>query len=460
MTTEVLFNYEPCPKVNTKKLYLTTLLLTVLSLHFSHGDTRAKQAPMANTKNSTSLLIANQSQNTKFVIAIGIGKDVTSALQNAAQQALINTVGSFIDSETKINSFRSFEGDTIESEKLIIKNLEEFSQGSILSIDLIKHEKQGELTKVTARVQIKIDTLKALIKKPKNNAKDLNQGIFSSITINQRNARSRSNIVLKRIIDPVRFGKPLEISIGKALTAEAFVDSSKCRKHLQEPHSVRHKTINWWEIRGVCMAAEKEPINTFIIPIKVSINSIFREEMRKVLERVSRDKADLRFGDRSLASKIGKLEKRFDYRHAQGDYILTIFDRDKSRATAYHLPRFFNSLSPEDGRNLYNTWRTHAGNNYTIHFKGNDNKSRSYTFAYHEDISSDELAYIKVFPVDRSLVGATGDNKGIGSYKRSVYGNPKASILISESNFLLMIRAHPALIRFTQSISISFHEPE
>lgn len=101
----------------------------------------------------------------KTVISDGLGTDVPSAAQNAAQNALTNVVGSFIDA-TKLLEKRTEIQEGVRNEtSRIDTNIKEYSQGSIQGFEVLEVSSQGGLTKVTAKVSVRLEDFKNYIKK-------------------------------------------------------------------------------------------------------------------------------------------------------------------------------------------------------------------------------------------------------------------------------------------------------
>ena len=104
-----------------------------------------------------------QAQETATVIAEGLGKDIESAVQMAAEAALTQVVGSFIDSSKLIEKRKEIRDGIKTRTKTITSKLSEYSQGSIQRLDVLEVEDDDGLTRVTAKVTVRIEDFKHYI---------------------------------------------------------------------------------------------------------------------------------------------------------------------------------------------------------------------------------------------------------------------------------------------------------
>ena len=137
----------------------------------------------AENKNTT--LISNAAGSDekiiKTVTASGYGTSVDAAAQNAAENALTQVVGSFIDAETQIKKQKEIRDGVISKTKVIKKDIRDYSQGSIKSFEVLNVQQNGSIYNVTARVDVRVEDFRAYIKELAFESKKINQGLFSSI---------------------------------------------------------------------------------------------------------------------------------------------------------------------------------------------------------------------------------------------------------------------------------------
>ena len=98
----------------------------------------------------------------KTVVAEGVGKDVESAAKNAAENALTQVVGSFIQTDTLMKK-RVELNDEIKQQSLSIEaTTREYSQGSIKAFTVLDTSQRDGLVRVTAQIDVRVEDFKAL----------------------------------------------------------------------------------------------------------------------------------------------------------------------------------------------------------------------------------------------------------------------------------------------------------
>ena len=90
----------------------------------------------ANEQNRNEYLVA-QVDETRLLVVNGIGLTIEEATRNAAENALNTVVGLFIDSKKLISKRTQIKNGIIEKTKVVSKELQEYSQGSIKSLYII-----------------------------------------------------------------------------------------------------------------------------------------------------------------------------------------------------------------------------------------------------------------------------------------------------------------------------------
>ena len=122
----------------------------------------------------------SEGKEIQTVIAIGIGTSPQGAAQNAAENALTQVVGSFIDAETILTKKTEIRDGVVASQKNS-KKISDYSQGSIKSFEILNTSQNGSIYNVTARVDVRIEDFRAYIKELAYGSKKINTGLFSSL---------------------------------------------------------------------------------------------------------------------------------------------------------------------------------------------------------------------------------------------------------------------------------------
>ena len=79
----------------------------------------------------------SEGKEIQTVIAIGIGTSPQGAAQNAAENALTQVVGSFIDAETILTKKTEIRDGVVAKSKELSKKISDYSQGSIKSFEIL-----------------------------------------------------------------------------------------------------------------------------------------------------------------------------------------------------------------------------------------------------------------------------------------------------------------------------------
>ena len=104
--------------------------------------------------------------NLKSVVTEGMGKDSHSAIQDAVKNALINVAGTFIDVDISIEQHKKIQDGLAEQTKNIRKEITEYSQGTVQSVDVINVNCAADgLCRATTKVFVRLDDLAVYVKK-------------------------------------------------------------------------------------------------------------------------------------------------------------------------------------------------------------------------------------------------------------------------------------------------------
>ena len=153
------------------------------------------------------------------VVSEGLGADVPSAAQNAAQNALTNVVGSFMDSNKMLEKRVEIQDGVRSQTSRIDTNIKEYSQGSIQRFEVLQVSEQAGLTKVTAKVSVRIEDFRAFIKQLAEGKTNVDTGLFSSVAT-EKNQKVNLEKIIIDLINPVVKGEVSRFEIGKPVSVE------------------------------------------------------------------------------------------------------------------------------------------------------------------------------------------------------------------------------------------------
>ncbi len=210
------------------------------------------------------------------VIASGVGSTVESASRNAAENALTQVVGTFIDTEKQIAKRTEIRAGVQSLTKSIDTRMSEFSQGSIASFRTLEVEQDGGLVRVDAEVGVRISEFKAYVKKLSSDEVAIGSNVFAQVAAAERNATSAQDILLQKILMPVLSGEVSELRTGEPLVY-AQLDPEFQQALGIEPEMLSPTTI--------------------VIPVQISLQKGFLDNAREVFGSIAADRERLTKAD-------------------------------------------------------------------------------------------------------------------------------------------------------------------
>ena len=209
--------------------FIVLLLAVFISPGFASEALNSSNKFLDKDKTHITNKIDNHSEEIiKTVITKGYGTSIDDASLNAAEDALSQIVGSFIDSETIIKRKKEIKEGIINRSKIINKDLRNYSQGSIKYFEVLDIKNNGPIFIVEAKVGVRVDDFKAYIKElafEQKNVETIN--LFAELQSKKNNLKNKYNF-LKKIIQPIERGEVTEITIGELISFNDFIESGKC----------------------------------------------------------------------------------------------------------------------------------------------------------------------------------------------------------------------------------------
>ena len=142
-------------------------------------------------------------EETATVITEGLGKDIERAVQMAAEAALTQVVGSFIDSDKLIEKRKEIKDGIKTQTKSISSKLSEYSQGSIERLDVIEVEEEDGLTRVTAKVTVRIEDFKHYITETVLAEKKIKKGLLGKLKVKEKQAGDVADLLIDKVFNPL-----------------------------------------------------------------------------------------------------------------------------------------------------------------------------------------------------------------------------------------------------------------
>ena len=267
-------------RIFLKLITLTSLFL--LSSIFSPIKSFEEErlvSPLNKTKNS---LIASRG-NVRTVITIGYGKTVDEASQNAAEIALKQVVGSFIDSETLIKKKKEISNGIVKLSKTIKRDIQDYSQGIIKYFEVLNTEERNGIFIVEAKVEVLEGEFSNYIKEFAF-AESSFPGDQLSIMIetNLKNNESKAELIKNKILKPIEEGSVYDIQLGKVIFASNW-------KNFCKQNEKKFKLINGFPFCNQTNLTTNYS-NVIIVPVSMKLDNDFLKNIENILENIKTQK--------------------------------------------------------------------------------------------------------------------------------------------------------------------------
>lgn len=211
----------------------------------------------------------NDIRETKVVIVEGVGTDIPSATQNAAQNALTEIVGSFMDANKMLEKKTEIRDGVRSQTTNIRSDIKEYSQGTIKSFELINIVKQSGLIRATASVAVRMDDLRIYVKKLAEGEVAVSSGLFAQMATEKKQLDSQSKLLIENIFLPIFNGQAINLKVGppRPLTQVGYFDRAVSHS-FKEKHGLAN-------------------IVTFMV--EVSLKNEFLQSIQKTLSATTTD---------------------------------------------------------------------------------------------------------------------------------------------------------------------------
>ena len=151
-----------------------------------------------------SLLIGPYSNSAaETVIANGLGQDLDAAIQNSAENALTQLVGSFLDANTTIEKHTEIRDAVKQQSKTISSRASEYSQGTIERIEVIDKELDGPFVRVTSRVTVRMEEFQAYLKRSAVAETSIDEGLFAQMQVQKDQEANLADIIVGRVFSDI-----------------------------------------------------------------------------------------------------------------------------------------------------------------------------------------------------------------------------------------------------------------
>jgi uncharacterized protein len=201
----------------------------------------------------------------------GVGSTVELAAQNAAQNALMQVVGSFIDVEKKLDKKTEIADGIRNETKSISTNIKDYSQGTIKGFKVLDSKQESGLTRVTAEVVVRIDDFHAYIKKLAEAEVAVDEGLFVKMKSESKQQTNQASLLFDNIISPIVSGEVIEFKVG-------------------EPKSLSDIGYKGGDQNIDKLSVQYGNTNIIAFRVSLSLKNEFTQNMHKTLESIATKK--------------------------------------------------------------------------------------------------------------------------------------------------------------------------
>ncbi len=218
---------------------------------------------------SHNLIASNK--NVKIVITKGFGSSVDEASQNALKNALIQVVGSFIDSETLFTKEKEINDGIVELSKTIKRDIQDYSRGSIQYFEILKTEEKDGIFIVEAKVEVIEEEFSRFIKKFAFAESSFPGAEISTlIETNLSNKQSKAELISNKIIQPLTEGTVYDMKIGDW-------------QFINDWRNFCAENFYYQNLLGGCINFENN--NVILATVEISVNKNFLENAENIFEQ-------------------------------------------------------------------------------------------------------------------------------------------------------------------------------
>ena len=403
-------------------------------------------------KSNTLISNAIEEKEIKTVTANGFGTTIESAAQNAAENALTNVVGSFLDVQILLKE-KTKNSDGILCETTIIKeNINDYSQGSIKYFEILNVQEKDSIYIVTARVDVRIDNFKAYIKKLAFDNLIIDQDLFTSIAVEKSNKKQRSELI-ESVIYPVLRGEVIDIERGKQQLLEDF-SAFGCKYSSKSNNGetlicIDENNYDYIDVRNL------KQRGTIIFPYVLKLNQEFKINAKKKLDNISDFKKTLpTYFDYTSRNSIKRI--RFLEGYQINDYIIELVNNDLKTSDLYILNQFFS-----DNPNFIKYPRSNDYYSLRFSFKDLNNQEicvispNIYTSSEYDGIfETFKCLNSKILIRFLDVVGQPYEVARGHNFSASGYRSIRAGIINDKTKMLLIIEPSEEFLKEVKNISL------
>ena len=300
-----------------KQISISSLfLLSSIFLPINSFEVERFVFPLNTEKNN---LIASRG-NIRTVITIGYGKTIEEASQNAAETALKQVVGSFIDSETLISKKKEISNGIVKLSKTIKRDTQDYSQGIIKYFEVLKTEERNGIFIVEAKVEVLEGEFSNYIKEFAF-AESSFPGDQLSIMIqtNKENKQSKVKLIKQKIVKPLEEGSVYDLKLEKFIFSTDW--DSFCTYNENKGYFKRYFCSDFTQ------SFNKPQSDFVVVPMMMKLDDAFLDNAVNILNNIKYRKFRVGSIDKYTYSNFSNLREK--------DLMIAVTKKNNRNAIIY-----------------------------------------------------------------------------------------------------------------------------
>ena len=304
-------------KNNFKKISISSLfILSSIFLQINSFEVEGFVFPLNTEKNK---LITSRG-NIRTVITIGYGKTIEEASQNAAETALKQVVGSFIDSETLISKKKEISNGIVKLSKTIKRDTQDYSQGIIKYFEVLKTEERNGIFIVEAKVEVLEGEFSNYIKEFAFSESSFPGDQLSiMIQTNEENKQSKAKLITQKIVKPLEEGSVYDLKLEKFIFSTDW--DSFCTYNENEGYFKENFC------REIYYSFNKPQSDFVVVPMMMKLDDAFLNNAVNILNNIKYKKIKVGSIDENTYSNFSNLR--------EDDLMIAVTKKNNQIATIY-----------------------------------------------------------------------------------------------------------------------------
>lgn len=225
----------------------------------------------------------------KIVNAEGIGSTANEAVQNAAQNALMEVVGAYIDASTTLEQRTAIEGNMREETTQINVDVTQYSQGVIEFVKVLETNEDAAGYRASVTVGIRNQQLKTRIKEITGGSAAIGASMFAQVKTATDNTNAAADILFNEILLPALNWEGAVIDIGdpQLQTGDWYDFKLKMISEAQAGYQKDLYTDS--TLSALANFCHFDEMNFISIPVKFEIPDSLLTSTREKLQEISSD---------------------------------------------------------------------------------------------------------------------------------------------------------------------------